>query len=68
MLPNKLICLSFSNNPIFSTVSTNHYMPKEIGFKVPSDTNLEKKYHLELIFSKIIIFIFWNTFIFISTF
>lgn len=43
MLPNKLICLSFSNNPIFSTVSTNHYMPKEIGFKVPSYTNLEKK-------------------------
>ena len=68
MLPNKLICLSFSNNPIFSTVSTNHYMPKEIGFKVPSDTNLEKKYHLELIFSKISSSFFGIPLYFISTF
>ena len=43
MLPNIIICLSLSINPVFSTVSNKPLYVKKMGVIASSDTNLEKK-------------------------
>ena len=43
MLPNIIICLSLSINPIFSTVSNKPLYVKKMGVIVSSDTNLKKE-------------------------